>query len=255
MLCAKFGWYWPWRFSNALNVLSLLSPLGKGLAFSLNKFESPSSKDALCQVWLICSAVLEKKVKMWKVYCQTDGQMDDKQLAIRSSLELTFVVGLSLMLKYIPLNKKLISASNKTLSCMQISFYCTQYFWNLKYHNQWKIMHKIKEKYNLKDNGMLLIAQFASEQKCFKKKKLCPSKCGEGGWVVKPTQMLFYIILHEYVIILVPVLWLLVFLKRSINNNIGCQILVSEKKPLEKDEVNQLPVLKFKKVWWNAKCI
>ena len=107
--------------------------------------------------------------------------MDDRQLAIRSLLELTFVVGLSLMLEYIPLNKKLISASNKTLSCMQISFYFTPYFWNLKYHNQWKIMHKIKEKYNLKDNGMLLIAQFASEQKCFKKKKLCPSKCwGEG---------------------------------------------------------------------------
>ena len=51
-------------------------------------------------------------------------------------------------------------------------------------------MHKIKEKYNLKDNGMLLIAQFASEQKCFKKKKLCPSKCVGGG--VKPTQILFY---------------------------------------------------------------
>jgi hypothetical protein len=32
--------------------LLLLSPLGKGLSPSLNKFESTSSKDDLCQIWL-----------------------------------------------------------------------------------------------------------------------------------------------------------------------------------------------------------
>jgi hypothetical protein len=32
--------------------LSLLSPLGKGLSHSFKKFEYPSPKDNLCQVWL-----------------------------------------------------------------------------------------------------------------------------------------------------------------------------------------------------------
>ena len=43
------------RFFNFVNVFSLFRnylPLGKGRAPHLNKLESPSPNDALCQVWL-----------------------------------------------------------------------------------------------------------------------------------------------------------------------------------------------------------
>ena len=60
MLCAKFGWYWlsgsgEEVFFNFVNVFLLFRnylPLEKGRALHLNKAESPSPKDALCQVWL-----------------------------------------------------------------------------------------------------------------------------------------------------------------------------------------------------------
>ena len=59
MLWAKFGWNWPSGFGedffNFVNVFSLFRnylPLEKGGALHLNKLESPSPKDALCQVWL-----------------------------------------------------------------------------------------------------------------------------------------------------------------------------------------------------------
>ena len=60
MLCAKFGfklaqWFGRRRFSNFVNVFSLFRnylPLEKGGALHLKKLESPSPKDALCQVWL-----------------------------------------------------------------------------------------------------------------------------------------------------------------------------------------------------------
>ena len=48
-------WFWRRRFLNFVNVFSLFRnylPLGKGGALHLNKLESPSHKDALCQVWL-----------------------------------------------------------------------------------------------------------------------------------------------------------------------------------------------------------
>ena len=40
------------KFCQCIFAISKLSPLGKGRAFHLNKLESPSPKDALCQVWL-----------------------------------------------------------------------------------------------------------------------------------------------------------------------------------------------------------
>ena len=61
MLCAKFGWYGPAvlekKILNFVNVFwnSLFRnylPLEKGKALDLNKLESSSPKDALCQVWL-----------------------------------------------------------------------------------------------------------------------------------------------------------------------------------------------------------
>ena len=60
MLCAKFGWNWlsgsgEEDFLYFVNVFSLFCnylPLEKGRVLHLNKLESPSPKDALCQVWL-----------------------------------------------------------------------------------------------------------------------------------------------------------------------------------------------------------
>ena len=48
-------WFWRRGFLNFVNVLSLFRNyllLEKGRDLHLNKLESPSSKDALCQVWL-----------------------------------------------------------------------------------------------------------------------------------------------------------------------------------------------------------
>ena len=61
MLCDKFGWNWPSGseeedFLYFVNVFSLFRnylPLEKDSALHLNKLESPSPKNALCQVWLI----------------------------------------------------------------------------------------------------------------------------------------------------------------------------------------------------------
>ena len=60
MLSAKFGWNWPSGsgeedFLNFINVFYLFYnylSLEKVRALHLNKLESPSPKDALCQVWL-----------------------------------------------------------------------------------------------------------------------------------------------------------------------------------------------------------
>ena len=49
-------WFWKRKFFNFVNVFSLFRnylPLEKGGALHLNKLESPSPKDALCQVWSI----------------------------------------------------------------------------------------------------------------------------------------------------------------------------------------------------------
>ena len=48
-------WFWRRRFLNFINVFSLFRnylPLEKVGALHLNKLESPSPKDALCQVWM-----------------------------------------------------------------------------------------------------------------------------------------------------------------------------------------------------------
>ena len=48
-------WFWRKRFLNSINVFSLFSnylPLEKDRALHLNKLESLSPTDALCQVWL-----------------------------------------------------------------------------------------------------------------------------------------------------------------------------------------------------------
>ena len=59
MLYANFGWNWPsgsrllWiRFVIIYWLFCTYLPLEKGGAHHLNKLDSPSPKDALCQVWL-----------------------------------------------------------------------------------------------------------------------------------------------------------------------------------------------------------
>ena len=57
MLCAKYFWNWHNAWRNFLKIFHyryfLIFPLEKGGALHLKKLESPSTKDALCQVWLI----------------------------------------------------------------------------------------------------------------------------------------------------------------------------------------------------------
>ena len=86
MLCAKFGWNWPTGseeedFFNFVNVFSQFHnylPLEKGGALYLNKLESPSPKDALCQVWL----------KLAQVYDDDDNDGNGQILIRKAHLSL-----------------------------------------------------------------------------------------------------------------------------------------------------------------------
>ena len=73
-------WFLRRRFLYFVNVFWLFCnylPLEKDVALHLNKLESPPLKDAL--MIEIGPVVLEKKMKMWKVYRQTDGRTDRRQ--------------------------------------------------------------------------------------------------------------------------------------------------------------------------------
>ena len=77
-------WLWRRRFFNFVNVFSLFSnylPLEKGGTLHLNKLQSPPLKSLV----EIGPVVLEKMMKMWNVYRQTDGQTDDGQKVIRKA--------------------------------------------------------------------------------------------------------------------------------------------------------------------------
>ena len=77
MLCAKFDWNWTsgsgeedfYKFLLFRNYLHL----EKGGALHLNKLESPSPKDALCQVWLKLAQWFWRR---WKCEKFTDGRTD-----------------------------------------------------------------------------------------------------------------------------------------------------------------------------------
>ena len=70
---AKFSWNWPngFREEDFLNCYYL--PLKKGWALYLNKLESPSPKDALCQFWL----KLAKRFWRIKWKCEKFTQAND----------------------------------------------------------------------------------------------------------------------------------------------------------------------------------
>ena len=61
------------KFRHYIFAISRLSPLDKGLTLHLNKLESSFPKNALSLVEIV-KVILKKKVKMWKVYEQTDGR-------------------------------------------------------------------------------------------------------------------------------------------------------------------------------------
>ena len=70
-------WFWRRRFFNFVNVFSLFRnylPLEKGGALHLNKLESPSPKDALCQVWLKLAQWFWRR--RWKCEKFTDRRTD-----------------------------------------------------------------------------------------------------------------------------------------------------------------------------------
>ena len=68
-------WFWRRRLLKVFNVFFLLPnylPFEKGVALPLNKRESPSPKDALCQVWL-------KLAQWFWIRRQTDKQTDRRR--------------------------------------------------------------------------------------------------------------------------------------------------------------------------------
>ena len=89
-------WFWKRRFLNFVNVFSLFRnylPLEKGGALHLNKLESPSPKDALCQVWLKLAQWFWRRRWKCKKFTdrRTDRQTDRRRTTgdQKSSLELS----------------------------------------------------------------------------------------------------------------------------------------------------------------------
>ena len=71
--------FWRRRFLNYL-------PLEKDGTLHLNKLESSTPKDALCQVWLkLVQSFWRSKMKIWKVYRQTDRRTNDGWQVIRKA--------------------------------------------------------------------------------------------------------------------------------------------------------------------------
>ena len=101
MLCAKFGWNWAsgsgeedFLIFSITITFSLLSPLGKGRRPSFEESWIPSTQGcSVPSLVEISPVVLEKKLKMWKVYRRTDrqtdrptdGQTDNRQKVIRKA--------------------------------------------------------------------------------------------------------------------------------------------------------------------------
>ena len=113
-------WFWRRRFLNFVNVFSRFHnylPLGKYWALRLNKLESPSPNDALCQVWL--------KLAQW----------------FWRRRFLNYVNVFSLFHNYLPLEKggalhlnKLESPSTKIALC-QVWMKLAQWFWRIRFFN------------------------------------------------------------------------------------------------------------------------
>ena len=101
MLCAKFGWNWPsgsgeeeiFNFINIFWLYHNYLPLKKDRALHLNKLQSPSPKDTLCQVWFKLAQWFWRR--RWKgeniTPTTTTTRMtrtDNRQILIRKALTL-----------------------------------------------------------------------------------------------------------------------------------------------------------------------
>ena len=94
MLDAKFGWNWPngstaediFRFGHCVSLFRDNLPLEKGVTLHLNKLQSSSPKDALCQVWLKLAQCFWRR---WECEKFRDGRTPGDQ---KSSLQLSAVV-------------------------------------------------------------------------------------------------------------------------------------------------------------------
>ena len=96
MLCFKFGWNWPMVLEKKIFLISsmyfpyfvIISPWKRAWALHLNKLESPSPKDALCQVWLKSAHWFWRR--RWKCEKFRDGQTDRQTMDDRWSEKLTW---------------------------------------------------------------------------------------------------------------------------------------------------------------------
>ena len=112
-LCAKFSWNWP--SGSGISLIRNYLPFEKRGALHFNKIESPSPKDALCQVWL--------KLAKW----------------FWRRRFLNFVNVFSLFRNYLPLGKggalllnKLESPSPKDALC-KVWLKLAQWFWRRRF--------------------------------------------------------------------------------------------------------------------------
>ena len=85
-------WFWRWRFFNIIDRFLLYRyylPLEKGGALHLNKLESSSPKDALCQVWLkLAQGFWRRRWKCEKFTTTPTTTMtttDNRQILIRKA--------------------------------------------------------------------------------------------------------------------------------------------------------------------------
>ena len=147
-------WFWRRRFFNFINVFSRFRnylPLQKSGALYLNKIESPSSKDALCQVWL--------KLARW----------------FWRRRFLNFINVFSLFRNYLPLEKggalhlnKLEFPSPKD-ALGQVWLKLAQWFWRKRFLNNFNIILHFRYYLPLEKGGALHLNKFESPspKECF----------------------------------------------------------------------------------------
>ena len=84
----KFSWNWPRGSGNYVNVFSLFRnylPLKKAWPFILNKFESPSPKNALCQVLLKLARWFWRRRWHCEKFTTTTTTTENGQIKIRKA--------------------------------------------------------------------------------------------------------------------------------------------------------------------------
>ena len=112
MLCVKFGWNCPsgsreedfFLFFQCISAIWLLSPLGKGRGPSFEQTWVPFTQTCfVLSLVKISPVVLVKKMKMRKVYRQTDRQTDGRTTDNRRSEKLTWAFSSGELKKFLNL--------------------------------------------------------------------------------------------------------------------------------------------------------